>query len=89
MRGGGSLRRPAPSSQATPVHPGVSPAAVVIACAVLALTTAGLGLGVAFRGVAPWNGAALGLIVVAAGLAWTSTASVRRRHGGRPVHRRQ
>ncbi len=69
------------------MQPSGSPAAVVLACAVLALTTAGLGLGVAFRGVAPWDGVALGLIVAAAGVASCGVAGFRRRRGRHPVRR--
>ncbi|MDQ0735232.1 hypothetical protein [Arthrobacter agilis] len=69
--------------------PAVRPAAVVLACTVLALSTAGLGLAVTFRGLAPWNGLALCLIVAALGLGWGGAAHLRHRPGRHPVRRRE
>lgn len=43
----------------------IRPAIVVLACAVLALTTAGLGMLSAFGDLAPWNGLAVCLLLTA------------------------
>ncbi|WP_104117955.1 hypothetical protein [Arthrobacter sp. B1805] len=54
------------------------PTTVAFACVVLALTTAGLGLLVAFREVAPWNGIALCLIVTSLLVGLVGGAHLRR-----------
>lgn len=67
---------------AAPVHAAVvRPAVVALACVVLALTTAGLGMLVAFQGLAPWNGIAICLIATAFMTAVAGGAFLRR-HGG-------
>lgn len=61
------------------MQPAIPPAAVVLACTVLTLSTAGIGLLVTFRGMAPWNGLALCLIVAAVGVALVARVHARRR----------
>jgi hypothetical protein len=70
------------------VQPPVRPAVVVLACTVLALTAAGLGLLVIFSGLAPWNGVAACLIVLALATGCTGGAYLRRHNGSRidPIH---
>ncbi|MCU1631415.1 MAG: hypothetical protein JWM61_67 [Micrococcaceae bacterium] len=62
-------------------HPIIRPAAVVLACTVLALTTAGLGMMVTFRGLAPWNGMAVCLISLAVATGCSGVTYLRRHHG--------
>lgn len=59
----------------------VRPAVIALACVVLALTTAGLGMLVTFRGLAPWNGIAACLVATAC-MAAAAGGAYLRRHGG-------
>lgn len=65
------------------MQPPVRPAVVVLACTVLALATAGLGLLVTFHGLAPWNGVAVLLIALAVATGCCGIAYLRRRNPAR------